>query len=295
MPAVRARKRSSQRTPFGPELPFKRAHAHGPYEPVKLWPVCRGIGDQDWRLWVERVAAAVTVEPFLGRRAVRVVEAGEGSEEYGEHVAKGWNPYFDLWAYFGWAQGSFLRRVVEFGEGRATMPAGSCHIYMAATLARHWLVRSFAWSVPNDHALEVLDGLRPIVEIGAGTGYWAAVLRRRGVDVMAYDLYPPGGPVPNPWHEGRAGWTDVLEGGSGRLAHHDNRTLLLSWPPPAKPMASQCLSAWRGTSVVVVGEECSSATREFWQQLRDGFRLVETVDLPSWEHVADHMTVWSRR
>jgi hypothetical protein len=30
-----------------------------------------------------------------------------------------------------------------------------------------------------------------VVEVGAGTGYWAALLRARGVDVVAYDVRPP--------------------------------------------------------------------------------------------------------
>ena len=31
-----------------------------------------------------------------------------------------------------------------------------------------------------------------LVELGAGTGYWAALLRKMDVDVIAYDLRPPG-------------------------------------------------------------------------------------------------------
>lgn len=31
----------------------------------------------------------------------------------------------------------------------------------------------------------------PVVEMGAGTGYWAALLQQRGVDVVALDRHPP--------------------------------------------------------------------------------------------------------
>jgi hypothetical protein len=75
------------------------------------------------------------------------------------------------------------------------------------------LPHSFAFAVPSEAALSAIEALkRPIVEVGAGkfllisivwdirmtscfvctgTGYWTALMRRRGVDVVAYDRYPP--------------------------------------------------------------------------------------------------------
>lgn len=51
------------------------------------------------------------------------------------------------------------------------------------------LRRRYAWAVPNERALEVIAERSPggVVEIGAGGGYWAMELQRRGVDVIAYD------------------------------------------------------------------------------------------------------------
>ncbi|GJP35479.1 hypothetical protein CLOM_g19996 [Closterium sp. NIES-68] len=55
------------------------------------------------------------------------------------------------------------------------------------------LRRIYAWAVPTEAALAAIKsaaGEEGIVEVGAGTGYWAALLRRRGVDVAAYDWTP---------------------------------------------------------------------------------------------------------
>ena len=30
-----------------------------------------------------------------------------------------------------------------------------------------------------------------MIEVGAGTGYWASLLQARGVNITAYDLQPP--------------------------------------------------------------------------------------------------------
>lgn len=58
-------------------------------------------------------------------------------------------------------------------------------------LAQTPVARCFSLSVPSEEALNALKKCGPICELGAGTGYWAALLRARGVDVVAYDIQPP--------------------------------------------------------------------------------------------------------
>ena len=66
----------------------------------------------------------------------------------------------------------------------------------------NWLLR---WPTPGSRghapihcymaepqALLALAARAPLLEIGAGTGYWAHRLRGMGVDILAYDLEPPG-------------------------------------------------------------------------------------------------------
>ena len=48
-----------------------------------------------------------------------------------------------------------------------------------------------AFAVPSGSVLDRIASIAPrIVEIGAGTGYWSALLRLRGVDALAYDADP---------------------------------------------------------------------------------------------------------
>merc|ERR1712185_199770 len=53
------------------------------------------------------------------------------------------------------------------------------------------LRRCISHSVPSTPTLKALAKLGPIVEVGAGSGYWAAMLKERKVDVLAYDIEPP--------------------------------------------------------------------------------------------------------
>ncbi len=71
-----------------------------------------------------------------------------------------------------------------------------------------------------------------MLELGAGTGYWAACLRQRGVAVRAFDKYPPDKRCANMFfchsfcdvEEGGSEVLDSWPGGSAKLV------LLLVWP-----------------------------------------------------------------
>ena len=76
------------------------------------------------------------------------------------------------------------------------------------------LTRQYAWSLTPpasvDFVLEHLDG-RPVVEVGAGTGYWAWLLTQAGIDVNAYDSDPPS-KGRNNWHAPRSKiWHEYTE------------------------------------------------------------------------------------
>ena len=55
--------------------------------------------------------------------------------------------------------------------------------------------RIYSWSVPSEQALECIvrhsQMSAGVVEVGAGTGFWAALLASRGADVLAVDDTPP--------------------------------------------------------------------------------------------------------
>ena len=181
---------------------------------------------------------------------------------------------------------------MEFEATAPTWPAAPDlrKLTMERYVLRQALVAKYAWAIPSEEAIELLLRYSPLVEMGAGTGYWAALLRRAGGDVVAYDRYPPPDPR-NRWHAGQAPWTEVEPGGVKRLRLHGDRTLFLCWPPEDEPMGVQSLSAYPGGTVVFAGEPTSGGelTREL-----DRWDLVETLDIPRWEGIRDRMFVLRR-
>jgi hypothetical protein len=68
-----------------------------------------------------------------------------------------------------------------------------------------------------------MQSLGPLVEVGCGCGYWARLLRERGVDVVAFDHKLP------PEDER---WTELKQGGPEVLAakEYGARALVLCYP-----------------------------------------------------------------
>lgn len=180
------------------------------------------------------------------------------------------------------------------------------HELMAAIderlFARDRLAARYAWAIPNDAALDEMARNAPLLEIGAGTGYWASLLRARGVDILAYDIHPPTTNAHrNAWHRNERGvgtvWTEVRRGGSPQAARYPDRTLVLCWPPYANPMAARCLRAYQGQTVVSIGEDKGGCTADdtFHAALASEWECVNTVDIPQWWGIHDYLATWRRK
>lgn len=143
-------------------------------------------------------------------------------------------------------------RAANFGRpdlARLAQLAGAdLRSYITACVeARDRLVAQYAWAIPDDAALDLLSAHAPLIELGADTGYWAHLLRERGVDILAFDAHPPASArhrnawqrnrlaVGTCWTEVRCGTPAVLRGDS-----YADRTLFLCWSPP-NTMAAQAL------------------------------------------------------
>ena len=151
---------------------------------------------------------------------------------------------------------------------------------------RRELVELFAWAIPSEPALDALGRYAPLVEVGAGTGYWLALLRARGVDAVGSDLYPPGTAT---------AWTAVEQASAAAAARvHPDRTLVLCWPPYDDDAASYAaLRAYRGNIVVHAGEGATGSVR-FHRELALNWTAVEELELRRWPRLDDRLTVYRR-
>lgn len=201
------------------------------------------------------------------------------------------------------AQGEneYLRQVLEHGLLRngwiGEWPPISIDAdeYVRRMLSRSALVERYAWAIPNDAALDAIAALSPIVDLGAGGGYWTLLLRARGARVAPFDTQPY--PLLN-GHVARA-WVPVSRGGPARAlkAGRERWTLLLCWPPFWTDFADRALERHRGAHVAYIGEGVGgcTATDRFHELLEERYELVDEVAIPHWYLTNDYLSIWRRR
>lgn len=184
------------------------------------------------------------------------------------------NPLYDLWERYDGFRGDWMRR-----------PLGDIGKMVSRTAVRSPACQLYSWAIPDQEAVDFLAGLGPIVEIGAGTGYWARCITEAGGDVIAYDLC--GGEMgtdvqENHWHRDDSWhWFDVQEGGPEVAAAHPDRALLLCWPPyhPAKD------TVWSDPKEIFDGEDA-----EGWEpQILGGLSVPGSLlpEIKTWHRVND--------
>lgn len=161
------------------------------------------------------------------------------------------------------------------------------------------LCTRFAWAVPSPCAIRFLVGLGPIVEVGAGLGYWARCVEDAGGDIIATDAKGESRGRFFPTDSGE--WFDVVECSAEFAASAwPERTLLLVWPPPNDPMADRALAAYLragGRQVVFVGERYGvTGDERFERRLELVFGDAdERVEIPRWESMHDAMFLFRRQ
>lgn len=158
------------------------------------------------------------------------------------------------------------------------------------------LVKEYAWAIPSNEALrKIADFAHRICEIGAGTGYWAYMLKQHGVDIVAYDLAVPG-VHDNQWGHQKT-WFDVKHGDVLSINQHQDRALMLCWPPYSKDMASSVLKLYSGIKVIYIGEGeygCT-ANEEFFELLDKQFNEISNVEIPQWDGLHDCLYLYERK
>lgn len=235
----------------------------------------------------EDIIDAITVEEFEGNPALVA-----WLEVYRD------NPAFDYWDRIG------LGRRKDW----------SMEATMRPLMVREEVIHEYGFAIPCDDALVEIAKHSPIVEVGAGTGYWAALLRNGGVDVIASDTLGE--------DFGAYGfsklYTEVIqEDASVMAALHPDHTLLIIWPPYGDPMGADAVAAYHeagGSRVIYIGEGpggCTGDSRMFallgqescWHDAGEEcdcdksdalFGLVRAITIPQWDGIHDVLFVYER-
>ncbi len=158
---------------------------------------------------------------------------------------------------------------------------------------RGYMTEHYSYAIPSEQALRELSPVNgKTVEIGAGNGYWAALVRARGGDIRAVDAWKG-----YSFHANET-WTHVETGTEKVLADCADRNLFMSWPS-GNGVASDALDIYLrhgGRKVIYVGEPDAEimADEEFFATLSKEMKLTKTVLIPQWPSIKDAMFIYQR-
>lgn len=148
------------------------------------------------------------------------------------------------------------------------------------------LVEKYSWAVPSEEAVLYLSEFGDIVEVGAGSGYWANCVNEEGGNVMPYDINPPD----DTWTEVQQ--ADVFDMGEAAFEH----PVLLVWPELDEGVATEV--AERGPPhILYVGESRGGCTAEdeFFDELDQRYGLIAKLDIPSYAGIRDSLFHYVRK
>ncbi|TNF26595.1 MAG: hypothetical protein EP319_13450 [Deltaproteobacteria bacterium] len=172
---------------------------------------------------------------------------------------------------------------------------------------RLMLTRKYAWAVPDDVAIKLISEFSPLIEVGAGIGYWAKLISEAGGDILAFD-------TEDNWQTMKiAGdfeaiskktgieidlghrWFDVQVGDENTIKQYPDRTLFLCWPPFQSEMGLNCLKNYSGEYFIFVGEDARASNNEsFEAYLSANFNKIIDHPIPKYEGITDSLKIFQR-
>jgi hypothetical protein len=158
---------------------------------------------------------------------------------------------------------------------------------------RERYLQQYGFAILDEATVQVLAPYAPIVEVGAGSGYWAYELCQAGVEVVATD------PGTGRYH-GLTRWVPWLPiarlTGVQAVRQYPDHTLLIVWPDYGQRWVSKTLRAYRGETVLYVGEGKAGCTGDaaFHAVLAARFPDVRVHPLPQFDNSQDALHICRR-
>ncbi len=155
---------------------------------------------------------------------------------------------------------------------------------------RRTFIAWYGYAVPTHEAVrataDFLEGCS-VLEVCAGLGLWARLLRDEGVSVLATDA-----------GEAQSAPYVCIEqqDALAAIAAHDTcDALLLCWPPDGQPLAAEALRRFRGARFVSIGDSRFTGDAAFHEMLSRDWTLERLLPLPSWPGLEDCVRLYTRQ
>lgn len=160
----------------------------------------------------------------------------------------------------------------------------------------HTMRKFFGFAIPNEEALQIIAEYSPILEVGAGNGYWAFELKERGGDIITTE---PLKKAENKYEQVSKGqlWVEPENlSANEAIQKYPNRTLMMIWPCYDDPWAYFALKEYKGQYFIFVGEGQGGCTAEdmFFNELERNWEMIHDVWIPRHDGIHDYLSIHRR-
>lgn len=157
---------------------------------------------------------------------------------------------------------------------------------------RREMIQKYSFAIPDDIALQKLVEYSPVIEIGAGLGYWANLVNEMGGKAICYD--------DDSWELSKMQkpYTKIHPMSKLNKDDFSVSSLFLCWPPMEK-MSEDYLKMYiknGGKTVIYVGEGWGGCTAndDFFEILENNFKIKLRHKIPQWEGIRDDFCVYTK-
>jgi len=171
-------------------------------------------------------------------------------------------------------------------------------------VGRDHLVNVYGWSLLDDQPIRYIKkfvGDSTVVEVGAGRGYNARLLKNNGVNIDCFDILDE---HDDHWyHITLETFYPIMKGDHNIVLTHKvdevNKVLMLSWPPYNSSFAYDTLTNAINTAsyskLIFIGEDAGGccANDEFFDLLENECELVDDLSIPQYNCIHDRLFLYN--
>jgi hypothetical protein len=160
---------------------------------------------------------------------------------------------------------------------------------------RKEFINTYGFAIPCREAMEACARNAPLLEVGAGSGYWTRILRAQRVDVIATD--PAQGHKHMIQHARYDATMELLQAKTA-IRHWPDRNVLMIWPGYRETWSAQALKAMRIGRVLLTvteGEGGCCGSDLFFAILETCFEPIEACPLPVFYGLHDSLRVYVKK
>jgi hypothetical protein len=160
---------------------------------------------------------------------------------------------------------------------------------------RDKVLARYSYAILTEDMVNRFKKFQPILEVGAGLGYWAYEFQKQKIDYIATDPFPEDDTY---FPKDAPKWTQVEALSADKaVQQYPNRTLLMCWPGYGCDWAYKALKLYQGNFLIYVGEKDGGccASDDFFQLLHKDWEEVETLDVPQFFGLHDRAFIFKKK